>query len=434
MDGNQQNQQVNQHAQQYFYGPPPQPPKRWKRPALMAGSAALALTLVAGGTVAVGIDQYQRNGAQLTQSQTLDPAKLAELVKQSIVDVNVVLGYEGAKSAGTGIILSSDGVVLTNHHVVEGGTKITVRSVADNKTYEATVLGYDSTHDLALLKPKNASGLPVADLGDSSKVKVGDDVLGIGNAGGDGGEPSSAAGEVTALNQDITATDQNGQDAEQLDGLIGTSADIQPGDSGGPLVNTAGEVIGVNVAGKAGSGGGYPGQTSQRSATDIPIYGPGTGFGDPYAPDFGNGPGDGYGPGNGYYQGPGRQQDPDRDQQTEGYAIPINQAMDIVNQIKSGQESADVHIGESAMLGITVLPYSSGVVVNDTVENGPAAKAGLGAGDVITSFGGKTVTTPDDLTTLLENHKPGDKVQLTWTDQTGRSHTATTELAAGPVR
>ena len=120
-------------------------------------SALLAAALVAG-SVAWGIDQRTGSGSQLAQQQ-LDPAAVAAKVSPGLVNVNTVLGYENARAAGTGIVLTSDGEVLTNHHVIEGATSITVRNVGNGKTYSASVVGYDEDHDIAVLKLKDASGL-----------------------------------------------------------------------------------------------------------------------------------------------------------------------------------------------------------------------------------------------------------------------------------
>ncbi|MGC4940827.1 S1C family serine protease [Kribbella sp. DT2] len=422
----------------------PQPPKRRRRVPAMVGAFGLAAALVAG-SVAWGIDQHVANSSQLAQVMT--PSAVAAKVSPGLVNVNTVLGYEGARAAGTGIVLTPDGEVLTNHHVVEGATQISVVNVGDGKTYQASVVGYDDNHDIAVLKLKDASGLQTAKIGDSSTVKVGDDVVGIGNAGGKGGTPSYAAGEVTALNQAITATDESGQDPENLTGLIATDANIQAGDSGGPLANAAGEVIGVDTAGSGGNGNQNGRQTAfdpsnPGSGTGEGGFGDGNGFG-----GFGNdqGQGNGQSQGNGQDQGNGQGQqgqgdDGQGDQgngagQTQGFAIPINAAMAIADQIEAGQSSADVHIGDSPMLGITVLTNGAqGAVVNDVVANGKASEAGLAAGDVITSLGGTTVSSPEALATALDQHHPGDKVSVTWTDQTGQRHTADIELTTGPVR
>ncbi|MEV6282126.1 trypsin-like peptidase domain-containing protein [Kribbella sp. NPDC051770] len=422
------------------YGPwqQPQPPKRRRRLPAMVGALGLAAALVAG-SVAWGIDQHVANSSQL--AQVLSPADVAAKVSPGLVNINTVLGFEGARAAGTGIVLTPDGEVLTNHHVVQGATQISVVDVGNGKTYQASVVGYDDSHDIAVLKLKDASGLQTAKIGDSSTVKIGDDVVGIGNAGGKGGQPSYAPGDVTALNQAITATDESGQNPENLTGLIATDANIQAGDSGGPLANSAGEVIGVDVAGSGGNGNqGGAGQTAfDPSAPGFGDggFGQGNGFGQGDG-GFGDGQSQGNGGfGNGQSQGDGGQSQGDGggSGQTQGFAIPINQAMAIADQIEAGQSSADVHIGDSPILGITVLTNGDqGAVVNDVVANGKAAAAGLSAGDVITALGGKTIDSPEALSTALNEHHPGDKVAVTWTDQSGQRHTADIELTTGPVR
>ncbi|MET7277335.1 trypsin-like peptidase domain-containing protein [Kribbella sp. NPDC005582] len=453
----------------------PAKPPRKKRRLLAAGAMSIAALLVAG-SVAWGIDQQVdgTHGSQLAQTQ-FDPAAVASKVSPGLVNVNTVLGLENARAAGTGIVLTSDGVILTNHHVIEGATSITVTDVGNGKTYVASVVGYDEDHDIAVLKLKDASGLQTAKIGNSDAVKVGDQVVGIGNAGGKGGTPTYAAGKITALNQAITATDQNGQDPENLKNLLQTDADIQAGQSGGPLANANGEVVGVDTAGNNGGNGGQgnPGQTSATTGAKptAQLAADGNGFPtNPYGDqgngqgfggqgdgsqgygDQGNGQGfggqgdgsQGYGDqgngGQGYGgQGNGGQGNGGQGGNTtgaQGYAIPINQAMDIANKIRSGQESADIHIGADPLLGVSILPNAGvqGAAIQDVIPQGKADDAGITAGDVITSFDGKPVTSPDTLSQLLDQHHPGDKVEVAWTDQQGKTHKATIELITGPVR
>ncbi len=178
-----------------------------------------------------------------------DSAAIAHNVDPGLVDINTDLSYEQEQAAGTGMVLTSNGEVLTNNHVIEGATKISVTDIGNGKTYDADVVGYDRTHDIAVLQLQGASGLQTVNTGDSSSVSVGQGVVGIGNAGGAGGTPSYAGGTVTALNQSITASDEgSGAESEQLTGLIETNANIQPGDSGGPLVDTNGDVLGMDTA------------------------------------------------------------------------------------------------------------------------------------------------------------------------------------------
>jgi hypothetical protein len=208
-----------------------------------------------------------------------------------VIDINTVLGYQSARAAGTGMVLTSNGEILTNNHVVRGATSITVTVVSTGKTYKASVVGTDPSEDVAVLQLTDASGLQTAHIS-SSSVSVGDSVTAVGNAGGTGGTPSAAPGQVTALDQTITATDDNGSNAEQLHGLIETDANVQAGDSGGPLYNDNNQVVGMDTA--AGSSG--PFQTAA----------------------------------------------------TQAYAIPIGTALKIADQIESGQASSTIHIGNPA--------------------------------------------------------------------------------------
>lgn len=311
-----------------------------------------------------------------------DPAAIASRVEPGIVDVDTTLSYENEAAAGTGIVLTSNGDVLTNNHVIDGATSIRVTDLGNGRVYTATVLGYDRSGDIAVLKLNGASGLKVATLGDSSRVRVGEAVVGIGNAGGAGGTPSIAGGSVTALDQSITATEQDGGNPENLTGLIEVNAYIRAGDSGGPLATTSGKVIGMDTAASVG----FSFETTG----------------------------------------------------TEGYAIPINSAAAIARKIASGQGSASVHIGRTAFLGVQVYSTQSGVspsgaVINEVVTGSPAASVGLAVGDVITSLGGKAVHSAPGLTTLMQLYHPGDRVRIGWTDSTGSRHSGTMQLAAGPA-
>ncbi len=171
------------------------------------------------------------NSGSAHASGPSDVNAIASKVDPGLVDINTTLGYQQEQAAGTGIVLSSNGVILTNNHVINGATTISVTDIGNKKTYKASVVGYDRTKDIAVLQLQNASGLQTATLGNSSNVSVGQDVVGVGNAGGTGGTPSAAGGTVTALNQSITASDQGDGTSEQLSGLIETNANIQPGDS-----------------------------------------------------------------------------------------------------------------------------------------------------------------------------------------------------------
>jgi S1-C subfamily serine protease len=407
--------------------PNPTPPNRHRlrSSALVAGAAVV--TLAAG--VAIGHVTWSNTGASTTSAAAQPPARtsfgaggesgspfgggfsgstgksaaagpsdvssIADKVDPGLVDIDTTLGYAEEEAAGTGMVLTSSGEILTNNHVIDGATTISVTDVGNGKTYSASVVGYDRTADIAVLQLHNASGLQTADLSNSSSISVGEDVVGIGNAGGTGGTPSAAGGTITALNQSITASDEGDGSSEQLTGLIETNADIQAGDSGGPLVNSSGKVVGIDTAASAGFS----------------------------------------------FQSSGGQ----------GYAIPINTAVGIAKQIEAGSGSDTVHIGATAFLGVEISTASentggfggeggfgnegqstSGALIAGVVTSSPAQEAGLADGDVITSVNSANVSSPTDLTTLLAPDRPGDKVKIAWTDTSGETHTATVQLTSGP--
>jgi S1-C subfamily serine protease len=382
---------------QYPHGayPVPEPPRRRGRHALgLTATAALALAVGAGAGVALSHGSSPSGSATATSKTALSASQIASRVDPAVVDVTSTLGYQDATAKGTGIVLTSDGEVLTNNHVINGATSVSVTDIGNGKTYKATVVGYDESQDIAVLRLSGASGLTAATTGDSSSVNVGDSVVALGNAGGVGGTPSVAPGTVTALNQSITAFDKGTEMSEQLTGLIETNANIQAGDSGGPLVNDHGEVIGVDTAASSGFQFG------------------GNGFGD-----------------NGSSSG--------QPSTTQGYSIPINTALSIARQIEAGHASSTVHIGATAFLGVGIAgsndQFSSGVTIAGTTPGSPAANAGLAAGDVITSVAGQPVGSGTGIQRVLERYHPGDQVSIAWTDTFGQPHTATVTLANGPA-
>jgi S1-C subfamily serine protease len=306
-----------------------------------------------------------------------------------VVNVDTNLAFGTGSGAGTGMLLTDSGEVLTNNHVVSGASDIQVEVPATGRTYRAKVVGTDATDDVAVIQLDGASGLPTVDLGDSSRVKVGDAVVAVGNAGGQGGAPTVVNGSVRALDQQITVGDPASGVQEQLSGLIQTDAPLQPGDSGGPLMDSSSRVIGMDTAALVG----------------------------------------------------GRFQS-----SNEGYAIPINHALDIAHKIEAGQSSSDIQIGAPAFLGVEIVspsqadsvlggsgpPSDSGAVVADVEPGTPAARAGLGSGDEIVAVDGRTVDSPTALKTIMKTHKPGDRITVSWLDSSGNRHGATVVLAAGP--
>jgi S1-C subfamily serine protease len=318
------------------------------------------------------------SGASGSSSATV--AEIAAKVDSSLVDIDTELGYQNMAAAGTGIVLSANGLVLTNNHVINGSTAIRVTDIGNRKVYLGTVVGYDESSDVAVIQLHRASGLAVSTLGDSTTATVGQQVVAIGNAGGAGGTPAAAGGSVTALGQSITASDAGDGTSEQLRGLIQTDADIQPGDSGGALVNARGMVLGVDTAASSGF-------------------------------SFSNGGSE------------------------EGFAIPINAAKVLAGQIVAGHQSQLVHVGPTAFLGVSFSAQSGGGL-NDTVyaviKGTAAMQAGIAAGDVITNFGGTVVKAPGDLTRALVGYQPGDHVVVAWRTAAGTSRQADVTLTMGP--
>jgi S1-C subfamily serine protease len=318
-----------------------------------------------------------------------DAAAIAARVDPGLVDVNITVDYGRARGAGTGMVLTPGGVVLTNNHVIDGATSITVTDVGNGKTYQAHVTGYDPGEDVAILQLSGASGLATVTLARSGG-SVGQQVVAIGNAGGSGGTPSYAGGTITATGQSITAADSLSGTSERLTGMIATNAGIAAGDSGGPLVTTSGQVIGMDTAGS---------QTSQFTGQ----------------------------------------------QATDGFAIPITTATHIATQIRTAQPAAGVHTGPTAFLGIQIAHNTttgpggsgpatgSGVPIAGVVPGSPAARAGLTTGDVITSIAGHPATSQPALRrTMITDLTPGQAVTITYTTSTGQQHSATLTLASGP--
>jgi S1-C subfamily serine protease len=321
-----------------------------------------------------------------------DAASIAARVDPGLVDVNTTVDYGTAQAAGTGMVLTPGGEVLTNNHVIEGATTISVTDVGNGKTYSATVVGYSVAKDVAVLRLTGASGLQTVTTAGS--VSAGEEVVGIGNAGGTGGTPSYAGGTVTATGQSITAGDDLTGVSEHLTGMIETSADIESGDSGGPLVNASGQVIGMDTAGS-----GTFQFASQSGGT--------------------------------------------------GFAIPIGTATSIAAQITAGHASSVVHVGATAFLGVQIEQAgaggfgsgygggspapASGVQISGIVSGSPAAGSGLAAGDVIAAVAGHSVSSQATLQTVMVNDvRPGEQVTVQYTDTTGQQHSVSVVLTSGP--
>jgi S1-C subfamily serine protease len=311
----------------------------------------------------------------------LNVAAIAAKVDPAIVDINTLVGSNSA--AGTGMIVSATGEVLTNDHVVRGSSSIKATIAGRSQSYSAHVIAVDRADDVALIQIEGVSNLPTVKFANSSSLSVGDPIVVIGNALGAGGTPHATQGSITALDQTITAGEGAGQ-SEQLSGMIQSDAVIYPGDSGGPIVNAAGQVVGMTTAGQPE---GY-----RSSASNV------------------------------------------------GYAIPSNIALGVVNRIRSGEQASDLIYGQIGYLGVSVqsldaasagqlgLAVDSGAFVSSVVPGSPADSAGLPRNSVITALGGSPVTSSDTLGTAIQAHKPGDAVSVTWVTSSG-SHTSTVTLA-----
>jgi len=312
---------------------------------------------------------YDGGTSQTQNTATQDATSATSEESKGVVLIDTVLDYGQGEAAGTGLVIGSDGTVVTNHHVVADATSITVTVPSTGKKYTATVVGYDATHDVAVLKLADATGLSTVTTDRS--VSVGEAVTAVGNAEG-GGALTAADGTVTVRRKTIDVSDDDGG-TEHLKGLIEDNADVVSGDSGGALLSGADQVVGMNVAASSGSS------------------------------------------------------------QVTGYAIPVARVLRIAGKIEAGQASKTITIGSKAALGVEVSSQSSAPYIVGVVSGGPADKAGIAAGDTITSVAGAKVGSYTALTSRVATLEPGQRVAVTWTDQSGASHTGTVTLGTAPV-
>jgi putative serine protease PepD len=320
-----------------------------------------------------GVAAVQTGNASTTR--VVDRSSLAQIaaaVQDSVVSITTGTGE------GSGVIISADGYVLTNNHVVASAQGKTVNVIfADGKKTTATIVGTDPRTDLAVIKAGGVSDLQAAQLGDSSKMQVGDTVLALGSPLGL--EGSVTAGIISAKDRTIQAGGQDQQDPQDpfgqqeqqrattsLSGLLQTDAPINPGNSGGALVSTSGEVIGINSA-----------IATSGSTGNIGL----------------------------------------------GFAIPSNKARTVADALMAGKKVSH------AALGVNVTPAENGgALVANVVPNGAAAKAGLEKGDVITTVNGKTINDADDLIAVIQGSNVGDQASIAFT-RNGAQKTVTATLA-----
>ncbi len=348
-----------------------------------------ALKLVATGTAAALVAGGAAWAVTGTGPGAMSTATIAARTDAGLVDVISTLRYQNGTAEGTGMVLTSNGEVLTNNHVIAGATSIKVRDIGNDRTYTAKVVGYNDTSDVAVLQLQGASGLSTVSIGGSAGLTAGQKVVALGNAEGKDGTPSVATGTITALGTAVAAQDEGDGVVEHLTNMIRTDADIEPGDSGGPLVNASGEVIGMNTAASSSN--------STQAGTTAEVS-------------------------------------------TIAFAIPISRAISIADQIEAGRASSTVHIGATAFLGVGVSASpsglgqaSAGAPIEGSIAGTPAEKLGLVNGDTIETLGGHQITSASDLQTVIEKYHPGDKVSITWTDELGQARSATVTLTTGPA-
>src|SRR3954470_4702034 len=287
-----------------------------------------------------------------------------------IVDIYTTLGYENGRAAGTGMILTRSGEVLTNNHVIVGATKFKVVDVTTHRKYSATVVGYSVSRDVAVLQLAHASGLRTVKRGGAIPLHVGMRVVARGNAQGRGGAPKTARGRIIALHQQIFAKDESG-DAEALNNVIATNAPVVPGYSGGPLQNSQNRVLGIVTAGST----------------------------------------------SGVHR---------------GFAIPIKQELQIARRIESVRPNAIVHIGPTAFLGVRLANVADQAKIVSVLQGKPADLAGLAGGDVITSLNGTTISSRAQLRQVVLELVPGKAVPIGWTDTNDAPQTGTITPISGP--
>lgn len=391
------------------------PPRGAKQ--LMVPLLIIALGAILGAGLMLAL--HGSDGAASGQQTGLNDQAVYNRVEPSVVDVTATLGYDGATAEGTGFVFNArGGLVLTNNHVIRDATQISATLVGTGRTYPATVVGDDPAGDIAVIKLVGAAGLTAAPLGNSGQVTLGTPVLAIGNQAGQGGAPTIAPGIINSIGRTVQAGDSDSSFTETLRGMLQTSAQIAPGDSGGPLANGAGQVIGIDTAASSGAGG---------SAVT-------------------------------------------------GFAIPINNAIALANQIAGGRASSTINIGVPAFLGVlvadslqadprrqlgepprtsrgsapgfggclasaqgamppvAVAPARSGALVDGVLCYTAAQTAGITSGDVVTSVAGRTVSSGDKLTEIVSGMPPGARVRVTWVSVDGRAHAASLRLDAAPAR
>ena len=335
--------------------------------ALIGGVAGGVVARNTGNSVAI-ISSTAKPGAAVLPNGMPIPT-LVKQVLPSVVSIDAQ--GQGSEAQGTGMIISSDGLVVTNNHVIEnaaasGGT-ITVTRSGSTTSLGATLVGRDPSNDVALIKIQNGSGLPPVTLGNSNKIEVGDAAVAIGNALGlAAGTPTVTQGIISALGRTVTASSESGGGTETLNNMIQTDAAINPGNSGGPLLDSAGAVIGMNTA--------VAGSSTGSSAQNI------------------------------------------------GFAIPSARIVALLPELEKGGTVTKASGGYMGVQITTLTPDlrsqynlvpTSGAVILNVTQSSPAAQAGLQQGDVIVAVNGKKVSSAEEVIAITKSHNPGDVIKVT---------------------
>lgn len=353
-----------------------------KKRALIILAIIAVIWLIAGlGVFVAWLSSQSAQNDTITRSETdgnqvitADEADLESIVNKVGPTVVSVLTTKTSGSgmfqstlegAGTGVIVSADGYVLTNRHVIQNAKSLEIINSEGDRYEDVTLIGSDPLNDLAILKIKNAKDLPVAELGDSGTVRVGQRVIAIGNSLGQY-QNTVTNGIISGLGRPVTAaTDELGMNVESLTDLLQTDAAINPGNSGGPLINMAGQVIGINTAIVS-------------------------------------------------------------DAQSVGFAIPINAARGIIRGVLASGTIQKAYLGVQfvaitpdirAELGLSekngALVRTGSDTQSAVISGGPADKAGIREGDIITKVNDRVVGEQGGLGSLIAEFIPGEKVKLT---------------------
>jgi S1-C subfamily serine protease len=372
---------------------------------LLSGAAGAAIVLAVHGTGSPPAATGHRPAPPVAgpgQAGAIDATRLAAAIGPAVVNITTRLDAldGGGRAAGTGMIISRNGQIVTNNHVVQGADTVEV-TIRGRGTYPTAVVGTDPAADIAVLKVSGLSGLPTVRFGDSARVAVGDQVLAIGNALGLGGSPTVSQGIISATGRAITATDETGSNPERLHGLLQTDAPIAPGNSGGPLVDAAGTVIGMDTAAaSAGTGASL------------------------------------------------------------GFAIPADTIQAVAGEITAHKHAPGLVFGRRPFLGVEIAnsspaanlaspfgalgnPFGAGPtaatpggarggIIAAVDPGSPAARAGFTSGDVITAVDGHATRDTAALSRQVSAHKPGQVVSVTVVTRRG-TRTAQVKLGMGPI-